>query len=106
MCIRDRGNPGQAAYVASKAALIGLTKSNAKELASRNITVNAITPGFIETDMTSKLDEKLKAEHFKAIPLGSYGKPEDIASCVSFLASESARYITGQVLGVNGGMYM
>ena len=104
--VGEMGNPGQAAYVASKAALIGLTKSNAKELASRNITVNAITPGFIETDMTSKLDEKLKAEHFKAIPLGSYGKPEDIASCVSFLASESARYITGQVLGVNGGMYM
>lgn len=104
--VGEMGNAGQAAYVSSKAGLIGLTKSLAKELASRNITVNAVTPGFIETEMTSNLDEKLKAEHFKAISLGRYGQADDIAAAVTFLASQSAGYITGQVLGVNGGMYM
>lgn len=104
--VAEMGNPGQAPYVASKAGLIGLTKSLAKELGVRNITVNAITPGFIETEMTSGLSEELKAEHLKAIPLGSYGSGDDIAQAVAFLASPQARYITGQVLGVNGGMYM
>ena len=104
--VGEMGNPGQAAYVSSKAGLIGLTKSLAKELASRNITVNAVTPGFIETEMTSGLDEKLKAEHFKAIALGRYGQAADVAAAVCFLASNSAGYITGQVLGINGGMYM
>jgi 3-oxoacyl-[acyl-carrier protein] reductase len=104
--VAEMGNPGQAPYVASKAGLIGLTKSLAKELGVRNITVNAITPGFIETEMTAGLPEATKAEHFKAIPLGAYGAGEDIAHAVSFLASPHARYITGQVLGVNGGMYM
>ncbi len=104
--VAEMGNPGQAPYVASKAGLIGLTKSLAKELGVRNITVNAITPGFIETEMTAGLPEATKAEHFKAIPLGTYGAGEDIAHAVSFLASPHARYITGQVLGVNGGMYM
>jgi 3-oxoacyl-[acyl-carrier protein] reductase len=104
--VAEMGNPGQAPYVASKAGLIGLTKSLAKELAVRNITVNAITPGFIQTEMTSDLPEDLKAEHLKAIPLGEYGNPEDIANAVVFLASPQSKYITGQVLGVNGGMYM
>ena len=104
--VGEMGNPGQSAYVASKAGLIGLTKSLAKELASRNITVNSITPGFIETEMTHGLDEKVKAKHFEFIPLARYGKPEDIAEAVAFLASNGAAYITGQTLGVNGGMYM
>lgn len=104
--VGEMGNAGQAAYVSSKAGLIGLTKSLARELASRSVTVNAITPGFIETEMTEKLDERVKTEHFKAIPLGKYGKVEDVASCVAFLASPGAAYITGQVIGVNGGMYM
>ncbi len=104
--VGEMGNAGQAPYVSSKAGLIGLTKSLARELASRGITVNAITPGFIETDMTAALDEKLQEEHLKAIPLSRYGKPEEIAGAVSFLASPDAKYITGQVLGVNGGMYM
>jgi 3-oxoacyl-[acyl-carrier protein] reductase len=104
--VGEMGNPGQSAYVASKAGLIGLTKSLAKELASRNITVNSITPGFIETDMTHGLNEKQKEQHFSVIPLARYGKPEDIAKTVLFLASDGADYITGQTIGVNGGMYM
>ncbi len=104
--VGEMGNPGQAAYVSSKAGLIGLTKSLSKELASREITVNAITPGFIETDMTVDLDPRLKEEHFKAIPLSRYGKAEDVAAAVTFLASDLSGYITGQVLGINGGMYM
>ena len=104
--VGEMGNAGQAAYVSSKAGLIGLTKALSRELASRNITVNAVTPGFIETDMTSDLDEKLKAEHMSHIPLGRYGQGADIAAAVAFLADDSSAYITGQVLGVNGGMYM
>jgi 3-oxoacyl-[acyl-carrier protein] reductase len=103
--VGEMGNSGQAAYSASKAGLIGLTKTLARELASRNITVNAITPGFIETDMTGSLDEKVKEEHLKGIPLGRYGQVEEVAHLTSFLASEGARYITGQVVGINGGLY-
>lgn len=104
--VGEMGNAGQVPYVSSKAGLIGMTKSLAKELASRNVTVNAITPGFIETDMTAALDEKLRAEHMKAIPLGRYGHAEEVAHLVTFLTSDSSAYITGQVIGINGGMYM
>ena len=100
------GNAGQANYAASKAGVIGLTKSAAKELASRHITVNAIAPGFIQTDMTAVLSDKVKEETAKMIPMGSFGEPEEIAKAVAFLASEDARYITGQVLCVDGGMAM
>jgi 3-oxoacyl-[acyl-carrier protein] reductase len=99
------GNAGQANYAASKAGLIGLTKSTAKELASRGITVNAIAPGFIETDMTAVLPDEIKKQMLSQIPLGRAGKPEDIASVAVFLASEAASYITGQVIHVSGGMY-
>jgi len=104
--VGETGNPGQANYVASKAGLIGLTKSLAQEIASRNITVNAIAPGFVETDMTAVLSEELKNNMLSHIPLRRLGKPEDIAAAVKFLASEDAGYITGAVLNVNGGMYM
>jgi 3-oxoacyl-[acyl-carrier protein] reductase len=104
--VGETGNPGQANYVASKAGLIGLTKSLAQEIASRNITVNAIAPGFIETDMTTVLSEELKNNMLAHIPLKRFGKPEDIAAAVKFLASDEASYITGAVLNVNGGMYM
>ena len=104
--VGETGNPGQANYVASKAGLIGLTKSLAQEIASRNITVNAIAPGFIETDMTSVLSDDLKQNMLSHIPLKRFGKPEEIAAAVKFLASEEAGYITGSVLNVNGGMYM
>jgi 3-oxoacyl-[acyl-carrier protein] reductase len=100
------GNPGQANYSASKAGLIGLTKTAAKELASRNITVNAIAPGFIETDMTAILPEKTKTEMIPQIPMGRSGTPEDVARLAVFLASDAAGYITGQVIHVNGGMYI
>lgn len=100
------GNPGQANYVTSKAGLIGFTKAVAKELASRNITANAVAPGFIETDMIASVSEKAKEAMLKSIPLGRVGKPEDVAGAVKFLASEEAAYITGQVIHVNGGMYM
>lgn len=100
------GNAGQANYVASKAGIIGLTKTAAKELASRNITVNAIAPGFIATDMTDELDDHLKEEMLKQIPLSRFGKPEDIANIVAFLASDKASYITGQTICVDGGMVM
>lgn len=100
------GNAGQANYVAAKAGVIGLTKTTAKELASRNITVNAVAPGFITTDMTDKLPEDVKQEMLKQIPLASFGEPEDIAHVVSFLASEGSRYMTGQTLHVDGGMVM
>jgi|SRR5690242_16060228 3-oxoacyl-[acyl-carrier protein] reductase len=104
--VGETGNPGQANYVASKAGLIGLTKSLAQEIASRNITVNAIAPGFIETDMTAALSDQLKQNMLAHIPLKRFGKPEDVAAAVKFLASEEAGYITGAVLNVNGGMYM
>jgi 3-oxoacyl-[acyl-carrier protein] reductase len=104
--VGEMGNPGQANYVASKAGLIGLTKCLARELASRNITVNAIAPGFIETDMTAVLPQEVRDQMMAAIPLKRFGKPEDIAKAVKFLASEDANYITGTVLRVNGGMYM
>lgn len=104
--VGETGNPGQANYVASKAGLIGLTKSLAQEIASRNITVNAIAPGFIDTDMTAGLSDQLKETMLAHIPLKRFGKPEDVAAAVRFLASEEAGYITGAVLNVNGGMYM
>lgn len=100
------GNAGQANYSASKAGVIGLTKACARELASRHITVNAIAPGFIDTDMTEVLSDSVKEEAIKQIPLGSFGKPEDIANLAVFLASEQAGYITGQVIHVDGGMCM
>jgi 3-oxoacyl-[acyl-carrier protein] reductase len=104
--VGEMGNPGQANYVASKAGLIGLTKCLAQELASRNITVNAIAPGFIETDMTAVLSDEVKQRMMASIPLKRFGKPEDIAAAVRFLVSEEAGYITGMVMKVNGGMYM
>jgi 3-oxoacyl-[acyl-carrier protein] reductase len=104
--VGETGNPGQANYVASKAGLIGLTKSLAQEIASRNITVNAVAPGFIDTDMTSVLSEEVKQNILGHIPLKRFGTPDDIAAAVKFLASEEAGYITGAVLNVNGGMYM
>jgi 3-oxoacyl-[acyl-carrier protein] reductase len=104
--VGESGNPGQANYVASKAGLIGLTKSLAQELASRNITVNAVAPGFVETDMTASLSDELKAKITEAVPLKRIGKPEEIAAAVKFLASDDAAYITGHVLDVNGGMFM
>ncbi|MEZ3486407.1 MAG: 3-oxoacyl-[acyl-carrier-protein] reductase [Lachnospiraceae bacterium] len=100
------GNAGQANYAASKAGIIGLTKAAARELASRGVTVNAVAPGFIETDMTSVLPEKVREASVAQIPLGSFGKPEQVAAAVAFLASEDAGYITGQVLHVDGGMVM
>ena len=100
------GNAGQANYAASKAGVIGLTKSVAREVASRGITVNAIAPGFIETDMTKVLPEKVKEASIAQIPLGHFGRPEDVAEAAVFLASEAAGYITGQVLHVDGGMVM
>jgi 3-oxoacyl-[acyl-carrier protein] reductase len=104
--VGQAGSAGQANYAASKAGLIGLTKTLAQEMASRNITVNAIAPGYIATDMTSVLPEEVKAKILAAVPLGRMGKPEDIANAIKFLVSEDAGYITGHVLAVNGGMYM
>ncbi len=104
--VGEMGNPGQANYCASKAGLIGLTKSVARELARRSITVNAVTPGFIETDMTEELGEKARNDLTAQIPLGRLGQAEDIAQAVIYLASDRSGYVTGQVLGVNGGMYM
>lgn len=100
------GNPGQANYVASKAGMIGLTKTVAKELGSRGITVNAVAPGFIDTDMTAVLSEKAKEAMLSMIPLQRAGTPQDVADAITFLASDSAAYITGQVIHVTGGMYM
>ncbi len=104
--VGETGNPGQANYVASKAGLIGLTKSLAQEIASRNITVNAVAPGFVNTDMTAALSDELKQNMLAHIPLKRLGTPEDVAAAVKFLASEEAGYITGAVINVNGGMYM
>ncbi|MEX2416515.1 MAG: 3-oxoacyl-[acyl-carrier-protein] reductase [Paenibacillaceae bacterium] len=100
------GNPGQANYVAAKAGVIGLTKATARELASRNITVNCIAPGYIETDMTDKLPEEAKASLLQQIPLARLGSPDDIAKVVLFLTSNAASYMTGQTIHVDGGMYM
>jgi 3-oxoacyl-[acyl-carrier protein] reductase len=104
--IGQMGNAGQANYAASKAGLIGFTKSIAKELGSRGITVNAIAPGFITTDMTAEMSEDARAQLLQNIPLGALGEAEDVAEAALFLASDAARYITGQVLNVDGGMVM
>ncbi|HJW02719.1 MAG TPA: 3-oxoacyl-ACP reductase FabG [Azospira sp.] len=100
------GNPGQANYCAAKAGVSGMTRSLARELGSRNITVNCVAPGFIDTDMTKSLDEKQKESLLAGIPLGRLGRPEDIAAAVAYLASPAAAYVTGSTLHVNGGMYM
>jgi 3-oxoacyl-[acyl-carrier protein] reductase len=104
--VGEMGNAGQANYAASKAGLIGFSKALAKEVASRNITVNVVSPGLIETDMTKAISEQAHGDWASAIPLGRLGTPADVAAAVCFLASDEASYITGQVLGVNGGMYM
>ncbi len=104
--VGEMGNAGQAAYAATKAGLIGLTKSVARELASRNIRVNAVAPGFIDTDMTAALPEAARTKLMEGIPLARLGKAEDVANAVAFLASDRASYVTGEVLKVNGGMYM
>ncbi len=103
--VGQMGNAGQANYAAAKAGIIGFTKSCAKELAARQITCNAVAPGFIETDMTSGLADDIKAAYVEGIPLKRMGTAQDVAEAVAFLASDRAAYITGQVLPVNGGMY-
>ncbi len=100
------GNAGQANYSAAKAGLIGLTKTMAREVASRGITVNAVAPGFIDTEMTKVLDESVRSKLIEKIPQARLGLPQDIANCVSFLVSDRSGYITGQVINVNGGMLM
>jgi len=104
--VGQMGNAGQANYCASKAGLVGLTKAAALELGSRGITVNAIAPGFIETDMTETLPQEVRDKYLERIPLGRLGSAQSIADAVAYLASDQAEYITGQVLGINGGMYM
>jgi 3-oxoacyl-[acyl-carrier protein] reductase len=103
--VGQRGNAGQANYAASKAGIIGLTKTAAQELGGRSITVNGVAPGFIATDMTSVLPDEVKEKFLSNIPAGTLGTPEDIAEAVAFLASPGAGYVNGQILGVNGGMY-
>jgi 3-oxoacyl-[acyl-carrier protein] reductase len=100
------GNAGQSIYAATKAGILGFTKAVAREVASRGITVNAVAPGFIETEMTATLPTKLQEEFLRAIPLGRFGTCEEVAESIAFLASPASAYITGQVLGVNGGIYM
>jgi len=104
--VGQAGSAGQANYAASKAVLIGLTKTVAQEMASRGITVNAIAPGYIDTDMTQALPEEVRQKILAGVPMGRMGKPEDIANAVKFLVSDDASYITGHILAVNGGMYM
>jgi 3-oxoacyl-[acyl-carrier protein] reductase len=104
--VGEMGNAGQAAYAASKAGLVGLTKALARELASRNIRVNAVSPGFIDTDMTSKVSAEMRTRLLESIPLGRLGTADEVAASVLFLASDAASYTTGEVLKVNGGMYM
>ena len=104
--VGQMGNAGQANYVSSKAGIIGLTKCLAQEVASRNITVNAVAPGFIETDMTAKLSQEVRDRMMATVPLKRFGQPEDVANAVNFLASDDAAYITGHVVNINGGMYM
>jgi 3-oxoacyl-[acyl-carrier protein] reductase len=104
--VGEMGNAGQAAYAATKAGIIGLTKSVARELASRNVRVNAVAPGYVDTDMTAGLPEAAKAKMKELIPLARLGSAEDVANAVAFLASEQASYVTGEILRVNGGMYM
>lgn len=104
--VGEMGNAGQAAYAATKAGLVGLTKSVARELSSRNVRVNAVAPGFIDTDMTAALPEAAKTKMMEAIPLARLGTSEDVANAVAFLASDQASYVTGETLRVNGGMYM
>ena len=104
--VGQSGNPGQTNYAASKAGLVGYSKSLAREVASRGITVNVVAPGMIETDMTATLDDAVRASLSAQIPMSRFGTPDDVASAVCFLASDEASYITGQVLSVNGGMYM
>jgi 3-oxoacyl-[acyl-carrier protein] reductase len=100
------GNAGQAAYAASKAGLMGLTKSLARELGGRNITANVVTPGYIDTDMTKDFPEERRSALLQQIPLNRLGTPEDIAHLVTFLCSQQSAYVTGQVIGINGGLYM
>ena len=104
--VGEMGNPGQANYVASKAGVIGLTKTFAKEFGSRGVRVNAVTPGFVQTAMTDSLPEEIKAKALDSVPLKRFATPADIANAVLFLASEQAAYITGHVLAVNGGLYI
>ncbi|HSK31587.1 MAG TPA: 3-oxoacyl-[acyl-carrier-protein] reductase [Candidatus Limnocylindria bacterium] len=104
--VGQAGNAGQSLYAASKAGIIGFTKAMAREVASRGVTVNAVAPGFIETDMTARLPVKMREESLRSIPLGRFGASEEVAEAVLFLAAPGAAYITGQVLGVNGGLYM
>lgn len=104
--VGQSGNPGQTNYAASKAGLVGYSKSLAREVASRGITVNVVAPGMIETDMTAALDESARTSLAAQIPMSRFGMPDDVAWAVCFLASDEASYITGQVVSVNGGMYM
>jgi 3-oxoacyl-[acyl-carrier protein] reductase len=104
--VGQTGNAGQSAYAAAKAGVIGFTKAMARELASRGITVNAVAPGFIDTQMTAKLSSKVQEEYLRSIPLGRFGSCEEVAAAVCFLAGPGADYITGQVINVNGGLYM
>lgn len=104
--VAQTGNPGQAAYTAAKAGVIGFTRTMAKELASRSVTVNAVAPGFIETDMTGSLPEEVKSGYLSLIPAGRWGTAAEVAEVVAFLASPLAGYITGQVININGGMYV